>query len=791
MPNPGAFKGKWFLWLSSQVASYVDAYRANNHKSHKEEIFRNFFRRFPAKYSDDWEPTDKELSAVKDNAPLQEEEPVSIFELDEEKVEWEEKREQFHKRIQSLKGVSVLHVFVPDFQSKLPHSSLHHRHMTLTCFCLQSIGHWLDYRLRITMNLSNTAKAKGKSKNDKSSPAERLVRFMTGDADSKPRKQPDSKFWAAQCPEAKTAIRKEYDALLCQWREGKIGSKKDKSWPARKYAEVVNVCWDKLSREEQKEWARRAQVAYKAEMTKWEHSGEEEFSTEPKERQRCINAMSGFLQEVVDLAAEACGWEITTIMGGPEPGDNGRINTISIHSGLKKHNFGTVMHSGYRKHLLPLFGEYLKQCYTKAECKARALQPEDTAEIVGLAEYNENLEIFSVRDGSLHEPGSSTVSPSVSTLPVLTPSTSASVAPKSPVPAPASSSSTSTQVSPVPTPLIPDSATPASVPAPTSSSLLSTSETVPTTPESSATVPDSNMVAPVASLPPSLPPSPRQTSPGGCPPPSPRGVEQAVGENDIEPQIDAPSSHTTTARSGRGKSRAGKRKSPNEPSARKKARVEQSTGSTVPTIDDWGVSAVDGSPSFNEVMLELLTLSCSELAGRQLPQPESGPLYLSNCVQMFNSCQESNFRVTCHKWLVFEWKRRLDKNTKIPSSSHRPKAVGDWISRARAVAWRPSIHTETYYIQFEDWYHTVQPEWRDQDDEGKWETPDKSAADWDFCRHSGPNGFVNLLAALFWDHGINGMPNDGFRDQKAKEKMRDHWGYFVSDVSYMLDGLLK
>ncbi|THU89023.1 hypothetical protein K435DRAFT_621570, partial [Dendrothele bispora CBS 962.96] len=66
MPNPGSFSGKRRLWLTSKLGAYVDAYKANEHKSHLEEILRGFFRRFPVKYPDDWEPTDEELSAVDD-----------------------------------------------------------------------------------------------------------------------------------------------------------------------------------------------------------------------------------------------------------------------------------------------------------------------------------------------------------------------------------------------------------------------------------------------------------------------------------------------------------------------------------------------------------------------------------------------------------------------------------------------------------------------------------------------------------------------------------------------------
>ncbi|THU75533.1 hypothetical protein K435DRAFT_814246, partial [Dendrothele bispora CBS 962.96] len=82
---------------------------------------------------------------------------------------------------------------------------------------------------------------------------------------------------------------------------------------------------------------------------------------------RCINALAGFLLPIVEKCAEACGWQVTVIAGGPEPADNGRLNVISLHAGktnaVVKQNFGEAKRTEYKEQVLPVFSSYLKQCY--------------------------------------------------------------------------------------------------------------------------------------------------------------------------------------------------------------------------------------------------------------------------------------------------------------------------------------------------------------------------------------------------------------------------------------------
>ncbi|KAK7435282.1 SERTA domain-containing protein 3 [Stygiomarasmius scandens] len=737
MPNPGAFSGKRFLWLTSKISGYVDAYKANKHKAKREEILRGFFRRFPVKYPDDWEPTDEEFDAVDDNAPV-EEELTPTFNSPEEKEAWDVKQHELGERYKAVKG---------------------------------TVTRWLDYRSKLALN--NGKKTKGK---DNRSPAERIVRYLTGESDNKPRKIPASRLWARDCPEAKAAIREEYDKQLQLWREDKVGDKEDKSWPARTYAQIVNEHWDKLSGSEQREWGVKSKELLKEEMKQWEDNGKKGFSTDPKERQRCINILIGVTQEFIDLTAEACGWEVCTIMGGPEPADKGRINIVSIHLGPKNRNFGTVMRSGVKKQILPLFGEYLKLCFTKAECKARALDVEDAVEEMGLMDMGSSLEIFNVDDGTFVGSKSSTSKTSSN----------------------ATTTSLSTAVAVPPVPSAPSNDSVSALSAPSNDTVSVTTQTLHhltavSPPRSHPLSPAlSRPASPMAISPPASPTMPATLQTKGTLTPTSSTSEVATKKDASTTEEVAPVSERGRGRGG-ARGRGGKRKAVQPSSSRKKARTNVPEINESVNVDDWGAKADDCSttPPFNEVMQQLESLEDEKLSIQSLPVPAHGPQYLINCVEMFNSCDDPVFRVLCHKWLLFEWRRRLLESTKLPSTTSRPAAVGDWIARARPVAWRPSIHAEVYSFSFEDWYHTLQPGWRDQVD-GKWERLNKPAKEWARLCHSGANGFVNLLAALFfWHHGIEDMPVQGFRERQAKEKIMDSWRYYTSDVCFMLEGLLK
>lgn len=103
---------------------------------------------------------------------------------------------------------------------------------------------------------------------------------------------------------------------------------------------------------------------------------------------RCINNIISFLQPILDAVSEATGWAVTLMAGGPEPADGGwlfapgylghrvnlicltgRLNVINLHGGASADcvglSFGSAMRIPYKHAVLPVFGQFLKLCYSK------------------------------------------------------------------------------------------------------------------------------------------------------------------------------------------------------------------------------------------------------------------------------------------------------------------------------------------------------------------------------------------------------------------------------------------
>ena len=95
------------------------------------------------------------------------------------------------------------------------------------------------------------------------------------------------------------------------------------------------------------------------------------------------------MQPVLDGICAATGWKASLIAGGPEPSHGGRLNVVrfvkfflllfffaydydyySIHSGVTSGdvnmNFGRAEQARYKKYIIPVFGDFLRKCYSKS-----------------------------------------------------------------------------------------------------------------------------------------------------------------------------------------------------------------------------------------------------------------------------------------------------------------------------------------------------------------------------------------------------------------------------------------
>ena len=154
----------------------------------------------------------------------------------------------------------------------------------------------------------------------------------------------------------------------------------------------------------------------------------------------------------------------------------------------------------------------------------------------------------------------------------------------------------------------------------------------------------------------------------------------------------------------------------------------------------------------------------------------SSPSWVSNATTLFKSTNlGSEWDLLLSTWLEFEERAGFDSSARL-GAQHRPRAIADWIQRARPATFRPEIKDEKEFAAaFSSWWQNLQPEWRRvENNNGPQEDED-----WDAIRCSGVNGLVSVVAALFfWGSAIQDRPT------------QTTWLEAVKDVSYVLHQLL-
>ncbi|KAK7464178.1 SERTA domain-containing protein 3 [Stygiomarasmius scandens] len=752
-----AFKGLRFVWLETQKQPYIDAVKQGDSegKAKKEEILRAFFRRFPAKNDDEWEPSEAELHAVNDSDPIPEDPVVDTRSMStEEKAAHDKKEKEISERYARVKG---------------------------------SVGRWLDYRLNKS---DGKAVGNGKKKKNHLTPLDLLIRQLAGEPAAKPRKIPESKLWARN----NTHVwRAEYDRKLAEWRatNGEITDNSDasgKSFPARTYINLVNHHWSLLSEEERHSWAEKSKQQFEEETKKWENDSFK-FSTAPMDRQTCIDNVPHIAQFIVDRICEATGWEASLILGGPEPGDAGRLNVISVHGNSQRANklsWESAMRQKYKDTVLPLFGDFLKMCFTKAECRSRALDQSNSVASTG--------ESFAEEDGSIVP--SSLLTSSVGSNPTPQskqstdgPSDSDSVGPGSvnstePTVSIWSSSAvppSESQPCTPPPPSPPASATLGSSPSVGPRSTHSTEPTVSISSSSAAPPSESRSCTPPPPSPPAsatlglsfVSPSPH----GSCPPsPIPSPI---VSPHSTRGSIKRSGNSIVEQEEGPRKKKVKPQQSKTLPRELERTDAPKDVAEDLQSVPR---RRQRGPPRPKDQHVEYLRLD--QLT---VPTPADAPKYLSGTVIQFGTVLEPLYHRLLCKYLVFEYDQGyVDK--KLPAKA-RPKVVGDWIARARALNYMPkAIDAVNLRQTFMAWYGSIQPDWRSQDHEERWIcSKDDFENDWEELCASGQNGALNVVAGLyFWYHAISRMEDEGFRAKEAKAAMLKDWQYHVEDFTYVL-----
>ncbi|KAJ7441804.1 hypothetical protein B0H11DRAFT_1932730 [Mycena galericulata] len=124
-----------------------------------------------------------------------------------------------------------------------------------------------------------------------------------------------------------------------------------------------------------------------------------------------------------------------------------------------------------------------------------------------------------------------------------------------------------------------------------------------------------------------------------------------------------------------------------------------------------------------------------------------------------------------------------DNRGMLPAAK-RPQQVYAWIKggRGKKMKFPPSIGNLAHYQRdWWVWWDSLQPEWRERDDDGRWSINGNwgPSDSWDPLEAPGPNGCLSVVASLyFWGIALAGRP-----------ETRVDWEAAVQDVAWMLEGL--
>ncbi|KAF9471528.1 hypothetical protein BDN70DRAFT_776825, partial [Pholiota conissans] len=536
-------------------------------------------------------------------------------------------------------------------------------------------------------------------------PYHSLMAKLTGKDVVRPRLKTGANIW-------RKAHRDEIESHLKN-RLGDLKGKRDRL--AAERDKIARDMFAKLDTEEQNHWKAMALSEHDEQMKQYKEDLKlaSKPSRAPADRQRCIQGLVGFMQPILDMVTDCTGWSFTVIGGGPEPAQKGQLNIISIHSGTTsgdiKMNFGRAERERYKRYIIPIFGSFLRMCYTPEECRSRSLPDnEGYIPISELEGENENVEFSSCDSAS--SPGiiSPVKSNSRGKAPVLTTRKSTS---KPPAPASAPHPPTPSPVlsrAPSPVPSLAPSPVPSRAPSPVPS-------------RAPSPVP-SRAPSPVPSLAPSPVPS-RAPSPvpSRAPsrthrPPSPRTRHLAFRQAITSTVAGAKRTFTASAS-------AAEQPATNEHQPKRRKTNEN-------------------------VSVALPSTSTAVATTEVIQAAEESPKWFKTSLSMFNSVDLGpEWQELVCKWAALEVKENYVEVVKL-KSTHRPISVKDWIQRGRSPTWRPVIRSIVNYgKEYTKWWTALQPAWRlSSDGMISFASMD---GDWEPLRRPGLNGLLSVLCSLF------------------------------------------
>ncbi|KAL0567300.1 SERTA domain-containing protein 3 [Marasmius crinis-equi] len=526
--------------------------------------------------------------------------------------------------------------------------------------------------------------------------------------------------------------------------------------------------FEKLDKAVQKEWKDKAEAIHKNAMKESNDMLTKPPSTEPADRQRCIDNLVRFIKPILDGIAERTGFVVSVIAGGPEPQDSGHLNCISVHLGTTpgdvKMDWAQAELQAFKKYIFPSMARFCKRVFSVEECRSRALptiyevegkdeagdqETEDHAFRAGLEEVNEEgVELFPVRaGGGIRTGGREKDSVLKKAQPVseenVKEPTTSKVVKTTPQPEEVNATQTVptqprqglcarkrvTQSSPIPA-VRSANTSPSRSPSPytrskpgrsrargrmTVSSPIAHHESPPFTPPRHTSAPRS------------LPPSPIQTptrAPVSTTPNRRSSLPPSLPPSPTRSPVQAP---MTTASVPPGSPRNAE-----EPAVSMEIMMEQpvdqasrsssKSGRKCPGLEEQGgrkrrkkASPVDSGKGEDGVMEDVSGAGDSGAIVDEPPVlPHSAPDYVV-CTYELAMKEASKtipeFERLVSQWLVFEEKNRY-KESPCLKTKGRPKWVGLWFGKHQNPEYAPLEDAAEVLDTFWAWWKMLQPEWR-------------------------------------------------------------------------------
>ncbi|KAF9470225.1 hypothetical protein BDN70DRAFT_902281, partial [Pholiota conissans] len=494
--------------------------------------------------------------------------------------------------------------------------------------------------------------------------------------------------------------------------------------------QVYKECFDKLDLEVKRTYEKKAAEEHRLAIEKIELELNSPPSQDPADRQQVLKGLPTFVQPILDLISDYTGWKATLLVGGPEPADQGRLNMMSFHAGETvgniKMNFGRSERRGYKNFVMPIFGSFLKKCYTVEDCRATALSDVNAMSLAEVLQLDGgNFSVESVESAVSYIKVACTSSENrdlteTSQTPPPTPATFSRTNGQTTDPRKARTSSMLRAVTPT---LEKSEATggspvPSPIPSPCASPMLPSQAT--------SVLLEST---PTHAMPPSTA-SPAASPLAPTPPPQSSSRAEKMRNDSQKRPLDGGESGAEGTEGIDIPLRKRLRSSKVDTTlaqASSEVRVVKSQASTRSTST---------SPS----LVAIPPLTKTELA--------ASPDWFLKVYQMFLSKDLGvSWVELVRSWAHFEKDSDYEEQEKLGAAG-RPPCVKAWISRARSTTYRPDLGALPAFEKgFRVWWASLQPEWRC---EGSTEILKQQQGDLDNLRRPGKNGLVSVLAALFF-----------------------------------------